>query len=261
VKDYPLGTGAVGPSASYRTMLEAIEESAKAVRKQDKMDVAQQSGSFYEDWFVKFYTGRRPQIDALWPFVSWAKGSLPMGLQQINPLRMTIAEWTQAQGQDQDLRQSAVSLERLGFRRDAEKLEGPITQDPVVSAMMQSIRKRGYEKASVILLPLENTLTKDWLPSENIACRLFEKGDPNLASTGAKYLLVEVDEAIDIEKIRQEYANLRAGTRVGLFGTTTALRTLRAYPYIVSPQGLDDLVELLDARPTSDWPDPKSAPN
>ena len=253
-------------SGSYRTMLEALEIDVNTVRQQPAIaatHVTSQSGTFYEQWLVQFYEGRQPLIDALWPFLSWAMGSLPLGLQTIDPLRMTIHDWTKANSQEQSLRQRAVGLERLGFRRDAEKLAlEPGPEDPLLGAMLQSIRKRGYEKASVILQPvpaLRETLTQPWLPSENIACRVRMPGT-DLPSIDAAYVLVEVYERISLDQIRLDVTNLRTATRVALFGPDISFATIfRGYPFISSPQGLDDLVERLDSRPPSDWADPKSA--
>jgi hypothetical protein len=264
VSGVPSPADSVGTNASYRIMLEAIEEAAKTVRERPAIaasEVAQQSGTFYENWFVQFYLGRHPQIDYLWPFLSLAMGSLQLGLQKISPLQMTIADWAAANMEQQSPRPRAVSLERLGFRRSAEELAVEHTEDPVLAAMLQSIRKRGYEKASVILQPLPDTLTQSWLPSENVACRI-RMPETELPDMKARYILVEVDDREMPDQIKQDLTNFRSAARLALFGGAVAKlpSLLRSYPYINSPQSLDDLVERLDAMPASDWADPKSAP-
>ena len=265
VTGIPSPANGVGVNPNYRTMLEAIEKAAKTVRERPAItasEVAQQSGTFYENWFVQFYLGRHPQIESLWPFLSLVMDSLPLGLQKINPLQMTIADWAAANMEQQILRQRAVSLERLGFRRSAEELADERTEDPVLAAMLQSIRKRGYEKASVILRPLPQTITQTWLPSENIACRIGKRLR-ELPSGDVKYLLVEVNEGAQPDQIRPDFEGLSPTPRVALFGSAASLPNMpRAYPYpyVPSPQSLDDLVERLDARRASDWADPKSRP-
>ena len=268
VTGIPSPANGVGVNPNYRTMLEAIEKAAKTVRELPTMTVSevnQQIGRFYEHWFVQFYEGRRPQVDSLWPFLSQAMDSLPLGLEKINPLRMTIADWTGVNLKPRDPRQRAVSLERLGFRRSAEELtvNTPGTPgDSLLTAMLQSIRKRGYEKASVILQPLPQTITQTWLPSENIACRIG-KNLTELPSGDVKYLLVEVNEGAQPDQIRPDFEGLSPTPRVALFGSAASLPNMpRAYPYpyVPSPQSLDDLVERLDARRASDWADPKSRP-
>jgi hypothetical protein len=266
VSGVPPPANNLGANPGYRTMLEVIEKAAKTVRERPTMtapDVAQQTASFYENWFVGFYDGRRPQIDSLWPFLSLAMDSLPLGLRKINPLRMTIADWTEVNLKEQSIRQRAVTLERLGFRRSAEELtvNTPGSPgDPLLVAMLQSIRKRGYEKASVIIKPLPETLTQSWLPSENIASRIWKRGS-EFPNVDFRYVLIEINEGTQPDQILPDLEGLRTTTRVALFGSVSSLPNIpRIYPYISSPESLDDLVERLDAKPASDWSDPKSAP-
>ena len=256
------------PTQSYLAMLTAVEESANVVRKQSPKtasEVAQQSGSFYEEWFAQFYFGRGPQIDALWPFLAWAMDALPLGLRKINPLRMTIAEWNQANLEQQTHRQKVISLERLGFRRDAERLAEQAQSDDLIRAMLQSIRKRGYEKASVILVASPESLTGTWLPSENIACQIILAPStavpfiPMPKLENLKYLLVEGSDSAAVDGIMSGLVD-RPSARIALFGAVPSPPNTRfPYPYIDSPLSLDDLVERLDAKPASDW-DPKLAP-
>ena len=159
----------------------------------------------------------------------------------------------------QSARQKAISLERLGFRREANGLAAPESADDLLlRALVQSIRKRGYEKAFVLLQPLEEGLTKAWLPSENIACGIRTsdadlRGDP-------KYLLIELDERTGQRPTGLEFANAPPGpTRVAFFGPATIPATAVRGPFVPGPESLDDLVERLDARPATDWADPKPA--
>jgi hypothetical protein len=248
------------PTQSYLGMLKAVEESANVVRKQSPKtasEVAQQSAIFYDSWFVQFYLGRSTQIIALWPFLSWAMGALPLGLRKINPLRMTIEEWNLANLEQQiSGRQTVISLERMGFRREAERAAVHAQPDEMIAAMLQSIRKRGYEKASVIMQPAPESLTRTWLPSEYIACKI-KTFDARLPDIEAKYVLVEVSDPTIIDQITSSLVNLPTATRIALFGANPSPPNTRlAYPYIGLPLSLDDLVERLDARPASDW-DPK----
>jgi hypothetical protein len=242
---------------SYLAMLSAVEESADRVRRQPPKiatEVAHQTAPFYENWFVEFYLGRSPQINSLWPFLAWAMGIRPLGLRNINPLRMTIREWTEANLEAQDVRQKAISLERLGFRREAESEGLQVQSDELIGAMLQSIRKRGYEKARVILQPSRDSLTWNWLPSENIACRIKMPDAAVPPVENLKYALVEVDDATTIDRITSQLGNLPPATRVALFAWASPPPNRRfPYPYIDAPQNLDDLVEQLDGRPASDW--------
>lgn len=258
----PLNLNDLQPEAKYGAMLNAIETAATTLRARPPVspsDVAQQAANFYEKWFVQFYTGRRPKIDSIWPFLSLAVGSLPFGLRTINPLKMTIADWTAAFSQ-QGGWQRLVSLERLGLRREAEQELGKVPlEDDLPRALARSIRQRGYQKATVELQPLQPSLTDVWLPSENIGCRIRT---PDTKPDG-KYLLIEVDERTSVDQFGSEWANLGTATRIALFGRLSPSPTIqnrfRGYPYVPAPQSLDDLVERLDARPPSDWSDPKSS--
>jgi hypothetical protein len=248
----PFDTAA--PRLTYLGMLTAIQQSANVVRKQppkNVLEVNQQCSSFYESWFVEFYLGRSPQINVLWPFLGWAIGALPPGLRNINPLRMTIEEWNQvAILEPQKDRWSVIGLERLGFRRRAEQEALAMQPDDLIAAMSESIRKRGYERASVILQPSPQSLTQTWLPSENIACKI-PKGVSN--EDNPKYVLVEIADWATINKIKSNFPDLSPATRIAFFGAAPSPPNPPLSPYIESPLNLDDLVERLDARPASDW--------
>jgi hypothetical protein len=248
-------------NASFKIMLEGFAAGAKVVLSRPALDasiVAQQTGTFYENWFSQFYEGRRPVIDSLWPFLGLVSNSLPFGLRRINPLRMTIHDWSRGEPDEQNLWQRVVSLERLGFRREAEVQAGE-PKDQFLAIVLQSIRKRGYEKAAVILQPRRPSLTAEWLPSENIACRVRRPGT-NL-DTSTKYLLIEVEQPTNPNTL--DTGNVSSRTRVALFGAFDApdpRSTFLGYPYVANPQNLDDLVGRLDDRPPRDWADAKLAP-
>jgi hypothetical protein len=206
---YPLLPEAFQKNPSYRVMLRAIETAANAMRTPaiPPSEVNLQAGNFYENWFIQFYEGRRPKIDALWPFLSFAMGSRPFGLSRIDPLRMTIEEWIRAKRQQQNLRQRVVSMERLGFRRWADDVLKTEKGDDLLRAIQRSIQMRGYEKAAVILQPLKQSLSQAWLPSENIAC---EMGTPEMSPTlKPKYILIEIDERLETE-FNEEGPSVRA---------------------------------------------------
>jgi hypothetical protein len=264
----------VVPRLTYLGMLTAIEESANLVRNQSpktESTVAEQSALFYRDWFVQFYSDLSPKINALWPFLAKAMGVLPLGLQKINPRLMTIKEWNDATLERRSARQTVISLERLGFRQTAEQLALNSPSDDLMGPILQYIRKRGYEKASVILQPAPESLTRTWLPSENIACQIKTPEaavsadgavpfEPGVLSAPAKYVLVEGSDAATIDKIKSNFPNLPPATRIALFGAAPSPPNTRLpYPYVGLPTSLDNLVERLDTRPASDR-DPKLAP-
>jgi hypothetical protein len=239
-------------NASYQSMINAIEAAAKTAREQPAMDsekVAQESEAFYKDWFMQLYDYRQPVIDSIRPFLSQAINFFPFGLRRINPLQMTIKEWTQMNRQPQpDPIQKVVSLERLGFRREAERLARQ-SEDPLFRAIAQFIQKRGYERVTVTLQPLEKSLTDSWLPSENIACHI--SGTETDFRLESKYLLLEIDESWNPEKIKKEFADLDKTRRLVLFGPSTEPPGLFPYPYVPGPQNLDDLVARLEAQSSS----------
>jgi hypothetical protein len=252
-------------------MLVGIDASANAVRKQTAKaasHVELQSKTFYEKWFVQFYEGRQPAIDSLWPFLSLVMQRLPLGLKHVNPLRMTIADWTEAIKDPPSPPSPAriLGLERLGFRRRAEAEAKTAFSDPkdtLRCAIENSIRKRGYEQASIILLPLTDTLTRGWLPSEKIGCRIASSALDFLRQSPSelahvKYVLREVAAQKDVDQIIQDLAKLTAVPKLAFFGSGSLTMSMpRGYTYIPDPQSLDHLVEILDARPSSDWADIK----
>jgi hypothetical protein len=251
VSEYRFPTNAIPANASYQTFFETIDRSVEAVRIRPAMsasEVNQQSGRFYWGWFGAFYGGESPRIESIWPLLSFVLGSLPFGLQKINPLQMTIADWVELRQQQQIAWMRVVSLERLGFRGDAEqeaqKMPQPDSQDSAnwQRAILQSIRQRGYQKTSVILVPLGiGSITESWLPSENTACWIGIN-DPQL-NLVARYVLYEdASIKVDPEYMRKAFPN----SRIAYFGNAT-LSTANGYPYISSPQSLDDLVERLDS--------------
>jgi len=269
-RDFSSQAAAVQENASYGKMLADIDASAGAVRGRTLMaapQVAMNSATFYDNWFVQFYEGRQPPINSLWPFLSFVMQSLPFGLQYVNPLRMTIADWTKA-SLGPPSPQRVLGLERLGFRRLAATEADRAFSEPEDSlrrALQNSIRKRWYEQASVILQPLPDTLTRGWFPSEKIACRIASSARDLLGSNAAdlteiKYVLLELEVLRDsdvqktVDNIIQDFAKLTAVPKTAFFGSgipTTAMP--RGYPYVPDPRSLDDLVEILDARPASDW--------
>jgi hypothetical protein len=121
--------------------------------------------------------------------------------------------------------------------------------------MLQSIRKRGFESTNVILQPAPESITKSWLPSENIACWIkTSPPSPSIGQSdyvGPKYVLVEISNWETINKTKAEFSDIPPGSRLALFGAAPAPPTMRfADPYIDSPLNLDELVERIDSR---DW--------
>jgi hypothetical protein len=253
-KIFPLPLDVFQKTASYRGMLEAIERGAKATQILDftPADVNLQAGVFYEKWFIQFYEGRRPKIDSLWPLLALAMGSLPFGITRVNPLRMTLLEWSQGYVENQSRRQEILRLERLGFRRQADTMlkESPVTkEDPLLRAIEASIRNRGYEKASAILWAAKQTLTWDWLPSESIGCRIRRSAP--LRGSDTTYVFIELDgplapEGPEIEELRKNKT-----VKVAFFGSVDApVNTLLSFRYFANPQSLDDLVARVENATT-----------
>jgi hypothetical protein len=247
---YPLPPDAFQKAASYQVMLSAIETAAKAteIRKFSPAEVNPQVGIFYENWFIQFYEGRRPTIDTVWPLLAWGMGSLPLGIIRVNPLRMTLREWSQGYVENQSQRQEILRLERLGFRRQADmKLKEILDwrNDPLLRAIEASIRNRGYEKASAILWVAKQSLSQDWLPSENIGCRIMQMAPRPEDETTYRFIEVEgpvAPEGPEVDALRNSKT-----VRGAFFGSVSALvNTYIPFPYIPNPQSLDDLVARLE---------------
>jgi hypothetical protein len=128
-----------------------------------------------------------------------------------------------------------------------------------MGAIAQSIQMRGHEKSAITLRCLRPSVADQWLPSENVACRLIRtESDPKAdADYRSKYEVLEINQSMDLKQIRDQVSQVSSSNLPALFGpaglTPPSPNLLPGVPCIVGPQSLDDLVSRLDARPPTDW--------